>query len=59
MNKTRIRRLYVADYLITPDHVIQNGAVLCENDKIIAVGGSFMMKGDIKENCKKLMEVIQ
>ena len=28
-------------------------------EKIIAVGGSFMMKGDIKENCKKLMEVIQ
>ena len=28
-------------------------------DKIVAVGGSFMMKGDIKENCKKLMEVIQ
>lgn len=28
-------------------------------DKIIAVGGSFMMKGDIKENCKKLMEVIK
>ncbi|MBQ2735384.1 MAG: bifunctional 4-hydroxy-2-oxoglutarate aldolase/2-dehydro-3-deoxy-phosphogluconate aldolase [Clostridia bacterium] len=27
-------------------------------DKIVAVGGSFMMKGDIKENCKKLMEVI-
>lgn len=27
-------------------------------EKIIAVGGSFMMKGDIKENCKKLMEVI-
>ena len=28
-------------------------------EKIVAVGGSFMMKGDIKENCKKLMEVIQ
>ncbi len=28
-------------------------------EKIIAVGGSFMMKGDIKENCKKLMEVIK
>ena len=39
MKKTRIRRLYVADYLITPDHIIQNGAVLCENSKIIAVGG--------------------
>jgi 2-dehydro-3-deoxyphosphogluconate aldolase/(4S)-4-hydroxy-2-oxoglutarate aldolase len=28
-------------------------------EKIVAVGGSFMMKGDIKENCKKLMEVIK
>ena len=27
-------------------------------DKIVAVGGSFMMKGDIKENCKQLLEVI-
>lgn len=28
-------------------------------DKIAAVGGSFMMKGDIRENCKKLMETIK
>ncbi len=28
-------------------------------DKIVAVGGSFMMKGDIKENCKQLLEVIR
>ena len=28
-------------------------------DKIVAVGGSFMMKGNIKENCEKLMEVIK
>ena len=28
-------------------------------DKIVAVGGSFMMKGDIVENCKRLMEVIK
>ena len=27
-------------------------------DKIVAVGGSFMMKGDIVANCKKLLEVI-
>ena len=27
-------------------------------DKIVAVGGSFMMKGDIKANCQKLLEVI-
>ncbi|MBQ9787893.1 MAG: N-acetylglucosamine-6-phosphate deacetylase [Lentisphaeria bacterium] len=39
MRKNRIRRLYLADYLITPDHIIPNGGVLCENDKIIAVGG--------------------
>ena len=28
-------------------------------DKIVAVGGSFMMKGNIKENCEELMEVIK
>lgn len=28
-------------------------------DKIIAVGGSFMMKGDITENCKKIAEVLK
>lgn len=39
MKKSRVRRLYLADYLITPDHIIPNGGVLCENDKIIAVGG--------------------
>ena len=27
-------------------------------DKIFAVGGSFMMKGDIVENCKKINEII-
>lgn len=27
-------------------------------DKIVAVGGSFMMKGDIRENCRKIREVI-
>ena len=39
MEKQRVRRLYVADYLITPDRVIPNGAVLCENERIIGVGG--------------------
>lgn len=34
-----MRRLYAADYLITPDRVIPNGAVLCENERIIGVGG--------------------
>ena len=28
-------------------------------EKIVAVGGSFMMKGDIEANCKALMEVIK
>jgi 2-dehydro-3-deoxyphosphogluconate aldolase/(4S)-4-hydroxy-2-oxoglutarate aldolase len=27
-------------------------------DKIYAVGGSFMMKGDIVENCKKINEIV-
>lgn len=35
----RVRRLYIADYLITPDHRIENGAVLCEDERILAVGG--------------------
>ena len=28
-------------------------------DKIFAVGGSFMMKGDVTENCKKAREIIK
>ena len=32
---------------------------LLEFDKIFAVGGSFMMKGDITENCKKACEIIK
>ncbi len=28
-------------------------------DKIYAIGGSFMMKGDIVENCKKINEIIK
>ena len=27
-------------------------------DKIAAIGGSFMMKGDVAQNCKKLLEII-
>ena len=30
-----------------------------EFDKIFAVGGSFMMKGDITENCRKASEIIK
>ena len=39
MEKKRVRRLYVADYLVTPDRIIPHGAVLCENQRIIGVGG--------------------
>lgn len=39
MANERLRRLYVVDYLVTPDERIENAAVLCENEKIIAVGG--------------------
>ncbi|MBR7104412.1 MAG: N-acetylglucosamine-6-phosphate deacetylase [Lentisphaeria bacterium] len=39
MAKNRDRRLYVVDYLITPDQRIDNGAVLCEGARILAVGG--------------------
>ncbi len=37
--KNRVRRLYIVDYLISPDRRIENGAVLCEDDQILAVGG--------------------
>ena len=37
--KKRIRRLYVAKYILTPDSKVENGAVLCENERILAVGG--------------------
>ena len=30
-----------------------------EFDKIFAVGGSFMMKGDITENCKQINEILK
>ena len=39
MEKKRIRRLFIADYLITPEQIMPNAAVLCENSRIIAVGG--------------------
>ena len=39
MSKNRDRRLYVVDYLITPDQRIDHGAVLCEGNRILAVGG--------------------
>ena len=38
---------------------LTNMKELLEFDKIFAVGGSFMMKGDITENCKKACEIIK
>ena len=29
-----------------------------KNNKVYAVGGSFMMKGDIVDNCKKINEML-
>ncbi|MDR0932157.1 MAG: N-acetylglucosamine-6-phosphate deacetylase [Victivallales bacterium] len=48
--KKRVRRLYIADYLITPDRRIENGAVLCENERILAVGGlsGFSMESQVE-----------
>ena len=37
---------------------LENIKEFLENDKIIAVGGSFMMKGNIKENCIELNKTI-
>ena len=37
--KKRNRRLFVAKYIVTPDRKVENGAVLCEGSKILAVGG--------------------
>lgn len=48
--KNRTRRLYLADYLITPDRRIDTGAVLCENERILAVGGlsAFQMEPELE-----------
>ena len=37
---------------------LENLAEFLSFDKIYAVGGSFMMKGDIRENCKKINAVL-
>ncbi len=50
MKKQRVRRLYLADYLITPDRRIDNGAVLCEDERILAVGGlsAFSLESELE-----------
>ena len=37
---------------------LSNLTEFLEFDKVYAVGGSFMMKGDIVENCKKINELL-
>lgn len=37
---------------------LSNLAEFLDFDKVYAVGGSFMMKGDIVENCKKINEIV-
>ena len=48
--KNRVRRLYVADYLIAPDRRIDDSAVLCEDERILAVGGlsAFSMESELE-----------
>ena len=43
------RNLYVVDYLLTPEKRIDHAAVLCENERILAIGGesSFTMEPGI------------
>ncbi len=38
---------------------LTNLSEFLEFEKIFAVGGSFMMKGDIVENCKKINEIVK
>jgi len=35
----KLRRLYVVDYMMSPRTRFEHGAVLCEGEKIIAIGG--------------------
>ncbi len=37
---------------------LENLEEFLANDKIYAIGGSFMMKGDIVDNCKKINEIV-
>ncbi len=44
------RSLYIVDYLLTPEKRIDHAAVLCENNRILALGGisGFDLKADIE-----------
>jgi len=39
-SKNRVRRLYLTGYSLTPQQRINQCAVLCENDHILAIGGA-------------------
>lgn len=45
-------------FILTGGVDLTNLKEFLEFDKIFAVGGSFMMKGDVTENCKKINEII-
>ena len=38
--KRRVRRLYIMDYCLTPQKRIEHSAILCQDERIIAVGGA-------------------
>ncbi len=38
--KTRVRRLYITDYCLTPQKRIDHSAILCQDRRILAVGGA-------------------
>lgn len=48
--KTRVRRLYATGYCLTPQKRIDNSAILCENSRILAVGGisAFNMDAELE-----------
>ena len=45
------RTLFLAEYLLTPDKRINNAAILCESDRIVALGGesSFTRESGVEE----------
>jgi len=52
--KKRIRRLYMAGYCLTPQQRIDHCAVLCENRRILAVGGASAFNMDAELEVYKL-----
>ena len=48
--KKRVRRLYIMDYCLTPQKRINGSAILCENERILAIGGAsaFAMEPELE-----------